>query len=187
MIDKAVQTAKVFEQAHIGLGRSIGAVSTEERQLFGDDRPGSLANRALNSYSSLLGIQGPDGVGERLRGAVSPSTTASANDTVSVAPAGTSMSSVDRAVTTGNSIDFRYWRAQGRTRRLERIDSEPKRRDLATCVRHRSFTREELLVKPASCRLTSIIPIFAGATLRARSLRQPVHPLSDARPSRPAV
>lgn len=34
-------------------------------------------------------------------------------------------------------VDFRYWRSQGRVRRVERIDGEPKRWDLATCVRHR--------------------------------------------------
>ncbi|MGY6653687.1 DUF3644 domain-containing protein [Amycolatopsis sp. TRM77291] len=38
---------------------------------------------------------------------------------------------------TRDSIDFRYWRARGRTRRLERIEGEPKRWDLATCVQHR--------------------------------------------------
>ena len=34
-------------------------------------------------------------------------------------------------------VDFRYWRTEGRTRRLVRIDGEPKRWDLATCVLHR--------------------------------------------------
>lgn len=38
---------------------------------------------------------------------------------------------------TRDSIDFRYWRTRGRARRLERVDGEPKRWDLATCVRHR--------------------------------------------------
>ncbi|WP_284740527.1 DUF3644 domain-containing protein [Amycolatopsis sp. RTGN1] len=38
---------------------------------------------------------------------------------------------------TRDDVDFRYWRTQGRARRLERIDGEPKRWDLATCVRHR--------------------------------------------------
>ncbi|MGK3206803.1 DUF3644 domain-containing protein [Amycolatopsis sp. MEPSY49] len=37
---------------------------------------------------------------------------------------------------TRDQVDFRYWRTHGRTRRIERIDGEPKRWDLATCVRH---------------------------------------------------
>ncbi|MGW4129852.1 DUF3644 domain-containing protein [Amycolatopsis japonica] len=38
---------------------------------------------------------------------------------------------------TRDSIDFRHWRTRGRTRRLEQVDDEPKRSDLATYVRHR--------------------------------------------------
>jgi hypothetical protein len=38
---------------------------------------------------------------------------------------------------TRDAVDFRYWRPQGRRRRLERVDGEPKRWDLATCVRYR--------------------------------------------------
>ncbi|WP_370940466.1 DUF3644 domain-containing protein [Amycolatopsis sp. cg13] len=38
---------------------------------------------------------------------------------------------------TRDSIDFRYWRMRGRAKRLERVDGEPKRWELATCVRHR--------------------------------------------------
>lgn len=38
---------------------------------------------------------------------------------------------------TRNAVDFRYWHLQGRARRVERIDGEPKRWDLARCVRHR--------------------------------------------------
>ncbi|WP_242547901.1 DUF3644 domain-containing protein [Amycolatopsis sp. MtRt-6] len=38
---------------------------------------------------------------------------------------------------TRDGVDFRFWRTQGRARRLERIDGEPKRWDLATSVRHR--------------------------------------------------
>ncbi|WP_353074135.1 DUF3644 domain-containing protein [Amycolatopsis carbonis] len=38
---------------------------------------------------------------------------------------------------TRDDVDFRYWRWQGRARRLDRVDGEPKRWDLATCVRHR--------------------------------------------------
>jgi hypothetical protein len=36
-----------------------------------------------------------------------------------------------------DGIDFRYWRTHGKARRLERVDGEPKRWELATCVRHR--------------------------------------------------
>jgi hypothetical protein len=37
---------------------------------------------------------------------------------------------------TRDGVDFRYWRTQGRTRRLERVDGEPKRWDLAASVRY---------------------------------------------------
>lgn len=36
-----------------------------------------------------------------------------------------------------DKVDFRFWRTQGRVRRLERVDGEPKRWDLATSMRHR--------------------------------------------------
>ena len=36
-----------------------------------------------------------------------------------------------------DGVDFRFWRLRGRARRLERIDGEPKRWDLATSVRRR--------------------------------------------------
>lgn len=38
---------------------------------------------------------------------------------------------------TRDEVDYRFWRQQGRSRRLERVDGEPKRWDLAMCVRHR--------------------------------------------------
>lgn len=38
---------------------------------------------------------------------------------------------------TRDGVDFRYWRSKGRIRRLERVDGEPKRWDLATCMRYR--------------------------------------------------
>jgi hypothetical protein len=38
---------------------------------------------------------------------------------------------------TRDGIDFRYWRTHGLTRRLDRVDGEPKRWDLARCVQHR--------------------------------------------------
>jgi hypothetical protein len=38
---------------------------------------------------------------------------------------------------TRDGVDFRYWRTSGNTRRLDRVDGEPKRWDLATCVRRR--------------------------------------------------
>lgn len=38
---------------------------------------------------------------------------------------------------TRDGVDFRYWRTRGRARRLERVDGEPKRWELATCVQHR--------------------------------------------------
>jgi hypothetical protein len=38
---------------------------------------------------------------------------------------------------TRDGVDYRYWRTEGRTRRLVRVDDEPKRWDLATCVPHR--------------------------------------------------
>jgi Protein of unknown function (DUF3644) len=44
---------------------------------------------------------------------------------------------------TRDGIDFRYWRTKGRARRLERVDGEPKRWDLATCVRHRWSDEKE--------------------------------------------
>jgi hypothetical protein len=44
---------------------------------------------------------------------------------------------------TRDGVDFRYWRFQGRARRVERIDGEPKRWDVATCVRHRWSDEKE--------------------------------------------
>ncbi|WP_211231831.1 DUF3644 domain-containing protein [Amycolatopsis balhimycina] len=44
---------------------------------------------------------------------------------------------------TRDGVDFRYWRFQRRARRVERIDGEPKRWDLATCVRHRWSDEKE--------------------------------------------
>jgi len=41
------------------------------------------------------------------------------------------------AALTRDGVDFRYWRTQGKIRRLERVGGEPKRWDLATCMRHR--------------------------------------------------
>jgi hypothetical protein len=38
---------------------------------------------------------------------------------------------------TRDGVDFRYWRTQGKVRRLERVDGEPKRWELSTCARHR--------------------------------------------------
>jgi Protein of unknown function (DUF3644) len=38
---------------------------------------------------------------------------------------------------TRDGVDYRYWRQQGRSRRLERVDGEPKRWELTTCVRYR--------------------------------------------------
>jgi len=37
---------------------------------------------------------------------------------------------------TRDGVDYRYWRQHGRSRRLERVDGEPKRWELATCVRY---------------------------------------------------
>lgn len=34
-------------------------------------------------------------------------------------------------------VDFRYWRMNGRSRRLQKVDGEPKRWELAMCVQHR--------------------------------------------------
>jgi len=36
-----------------------------------------------------------------------------------------------------DKVDFRFWRTEGRVRRLERVDGEPKRWDLATSMRNR--------------------------------------------------
>ncbi len=44
---------------------------------------------------------------------------------------------------TRDCVDYRYWRQQGRTRRLERVDGEPKLWDLATCVRRRWPTEKD--------------------------------------------
>ncbi|MGY1838439.1 MULTISPECIES: DUF3644 domain-containing protein [unclassified Modestobacter] len=38
---------------------------------------------------------------------------------------------------TRDGVDYRYWRPEGRTRRLVKVDGEPKRWELATCVQHR--------------------------------------------------
>ena len=38
---------------------------------------------------------------------------------------------------TRDGVDYRYWSQQGRSRRLERVDDEPKRWELTKCVRYR--------------------------------------------------
>jgi hypothetical protein len=38
---------------------------------------------------------------------------------------------------TRDGVDFRYWRIEGRRRRLERVDGEPRRWELARCVQER--------------------------------------------------
>lgn len=38
---------------------------------------------------------------------------------------------------TRDGVDYRYWRQQGRAWRLERVDGEPKRWELARCIRYR--------------------------------------------------
>lgn len=38
---------------------------------------------------------------------------------------------------TRDGVDYRYWHQQGRSRRLERVDGEPKHWELAKCMRYR--------------------------------------------------
>ncbi|MEU4248095.1 DUF3644 domain-containing protein [Amycolatopsis sp. NPDC026612] len=71
---------------------------------------------------------------------------------------------------TRDSVDFRYWRFHGRARRVERIDGEPKRWDLATCVRHRWSDEKE----PVRANLAFFIglrkrssPVSSGSELRS--------------------